>query len=301
MISDLADSASDSSVRSYLVGEVTRRIKDVSLDSPETARNIPQQPMAAVWLPMNRLQHAIFEVFGFSGPWRPDFGNQQGTAASSRSPASPAVAGTDSKRRPNKATSRKSPATSSVTTGVVGMKSKSSDTSSQQLQESASKATIPKVAITDLNTYREPVFNKLCEKCSEIFRTAADCPAPGGPEARDGKNIPFHDKRALISSATDGCHLCNLIMSDLDPHQVHYNLDDLVKHPQRAVCQIVAVVPSERWMGQHKDSEQARTDTHLITLEEYHRREEFANHIPLCYFRFKRVEDPSEICASCLI
>ncbi|KAI9866766.1 MAG: hypothetical protein M1813_000708 [Trichoglossum hirsutum] len=278
IISDLADSASESAIRSYLVDEVTRRIKDVFPNSPETARNIPQQPMVAVRLPMNRLQHAIFEIFGFLGSWRPDVGNQPGMAPT-----------------------RKSLATSSVTTGVVGMKGKLSDMSSQQLQKIANTARIPGVATADLNTCKDPVFNELCEKCSEIFRIAADCPARGAPQAGEGKRALFHDMRALSLSATSGCHLCNLIMSDLDPHLVQYNLEDLIKHPQRAGCQIVAVVPSERWMGEHKDSERARTDTPLITLEEYHRRGEFANNIPLCHFRFKKVEDPSVPCASCLI
>ena len=160
MISDLADSASDSAVRNYLVGEVTRRIKVVFPDSPETTRNIPQQPMLAMRLPMNRLQHAIFEVFGFLGPWRPDVGNQPVTAASPGSPVSPTVTGIGSKCRPNKAPACKSLATSSVTTSVVGVKSKPLDTSSQQVQEIANTATIPGMATANPNTYKEPVFNK---------------------------------------------------------------------------------------------------------------------------------------------
>jgi hypothetical protein len=62
--------------------------------------------------------------------------------------------------------------------------------------------------------------------------------------------VDFHNMRQLIDSAGDGCHLCNLILLDIAPHQRWKYLEELERKGEDKP-QIVAVIwyfkfPDER-------------------------------------------------------
>ena len=271
MILDLAESRVNGPLRAYLAGEISRRIGDVfpDSDSPEmTAGNPIQRPLslAPMRLPMNRSRHAIAEIFGFMGPWPPG-GNRQ---------------------LDNIATTRAFTTTGAASGGGQNIATLF-DAVPHQTQEAGITST---PSVFNITLRNEPIFNGLCARCREIFRVAATFPARGGPGPGDGTRVPFHNMQALMSSAMDGCHLCNLLMCDMSPHLVQYNINDLVRNPRRVESQIVAVIPSERWMGDNEPPAHRNLNTPLITLEEFNRRAGLINSIPLCQLRF-RVRTPS--------
>ena len=124
-----------------------------------------------------------------------------------------------------------------------------------------------------------PVIGQCCDKCQELLREIAEHEAPG---TRERTTILFHSIQTLISSADD-CHLCNLILSELDPEVVQYQLDDIILHPEHALNQMTAIIPPYGRSG-------ATSYNTVAVLQESHLREGIANHIPLCYLVTKSPE-----------
>jgi Heterokaryon incompatibility protein (HET) len=83
-----------------------------------------------------------------------------------------------------------------------------------------------------------PVFNHCCDKCQEVFREirAHSANLVHSYDHRP-KHVKFHNIQALIWPALDDCHLCNLIMVELDPEKIHELLEDLITNPENAWAQ----------------------------------------------------------------
>ena len=128
------------------------------------------------------------------------------------------------------------------------------------------------------------VSGEYCGRCRELLQEITTDYGHGqGMRRSTTRTIPFQNIEVLISSADD-CHLCNLIISELDPVVIQYQLDNFPPHPEDALDQIAAILPaSRRVKGAHY--------TILATLQESLPREGIWNEMPLCDFAATDLEN----------
>ena len=82
-------------------------------------------------------------------------------------------------------------------------------------------------------------FNRLCELCTKLFNSEAKWKTEYSYGASDRHHRSHHNIRALEESAVAGCHLCNLILGQIDPSDLGKMRKDLDE----------ALVPSYRPIG----------------------------------------------------
>ena len=79
---------------------------------------------------------------------------------------------------------------------------------------------------------QEPRWDKLCLKCQAFRLDPRLWP-------RDTCNrIPFHDINALLKSAKEGCHFCNLLVAELPESTIQSLQSELELEPQHCFLQL---------------------------------------------------------------
>lgn len=76
------------------------------------------------------------------------------------------------------------------------------------------------------------VYSTLCETCRELFKRIAEHPDDTSP--LHSVEVKFHNIQAFLSSAEDGCHLCTLIWTEMEPCWIDMQLELLVERPELA-------------------------------------------------------------------
>jgi hypothetical protein len=131
-------------------------------------------------------------------------------------------------------------------------------------------------------------LNQCCERCQALFAEIRRRLAQGMTPSSKRERIPFHNIQALMSSAADGCHLCSLIMAELEPEHVHHCLEDLILHPEHAWDQLAIVTPSTAWVSSGPSHVRD-----MATLEESRERYGVSGHEALCHFAITNARSPA--------
>ena len=102
--------------------------------------------------------------------------------------------------------------------------------------------------ICDEEPGRNVQFDRLCELCTKLFDSEAawETPLSYSASIDNRRYRSHHNIRALEKSADAGCHLCNLILSQIDSSDLESLRDDLDE----------ALVPLNRQIGIHITSHQ---------------------------------------------